>query len=154
MYEGLANSGYKNAKTQKTLYEQFGDDYNRRSSEQWIREADANSKQAKRSFELDKIASTDKKTAKLIRKSKFGDKQNAVLSARNSALSKDKTFSDKWSAAFKAGKGSKEWAAFEKYTENFTKKYKNQYIDAWMKDNNVTRLSDQGRRYLENNLTF
>ena len=113
MFEGLARSGYKNAKTQKTLYEQFGDDYNRRSSEQWIREADQNSKQAKRSFELDKIASTDKKTAKLLRKGKFGVNQNAVLSSRNSALSKDKVFSEKWEAAFKAGKGSKEWTAFE-----------------------------------------
>ena len=154
MYEGLANSGYRNAKTQKTLYDQFGDDYNRRSSEQWTREADQNSKSAKRSFELDKIAATDKKTAKQIRKSKFGENQNAVLSSRNSALAKDKTFSDKWSAAFKAGKGSKEWAAFEKYTTDFTKKYKDQYVDAWMKDNKVKQLSEQGRKYLENNLSF
>lgn len=147
--EGLAKSGYKNAKTQQTLYEQFGDEYNRRSSEQWIREADQNSKQAKRSFELDKIANTDKKTAKLLRKGQFGANQNAVLLQRIDALSKDKVFSEKWDAAFKAGKGSKEWAAFKKYTDDFNEKYKNQYVNAWMKDNNVKRLSDQGRKYLE-----
>ena len=154
MYEGLARSGYKNAKTQKTLYEQFGDDYNRRSSEQWIREADQNSKSAKRSFELDKLANTDKKTAKQIRTGKFGSNQNAVLSARNTAISKDKTFSEKWDAAFKAGQGTKEWSAWEKYTKDFTKNYKDQYIDAWMKDNNVKQLSVQGRKYLEDYLSF
>lgn len=84
----------------------------------------------------------------------FGANQNAVLSSRNGALAKDRVHADKWSAAFKAGKGSKEWAAWENYVKDFNEKYKSQYVSAWMKDNNVKKISEQGRKFLEDNLSF
>lgn len=153
-YERLANLGYRNSKTQKMLYDEFGDDYNRRSSEQWKQEADRNTQQAKRSFELDKIAAVDKKMAKQIRTSKFGENQNVVLSKRNQAFGKDKEYAKKWAAAFKAGVGSKAWSEYEKHANSITKKYKNEYINAWMKDNKIQKLSDQGRKYVDEYLRF
>lgn len=84
----------------------------------------------------------------------FGFNQNTVLSKRNTALSGDKVFSDKWAAALKAGKGSKEWSSYEQYVKYVTKKYQDEYIDAWMKDNNIKKLSDEGQRFVRNNLHF
>lgn len=86
--------------------------------------------------------------------SNFGTNQNAVLSERNTALSGDKVFADKWTAAFKAGKESKEWSAYEQYVKDFNQKYADVYMDAWMKDNHIKKLSDNGRRFLHDNLDF
>lgn len=149
LYEKLASFGYKNAKTQKTLYDQFGDDYNRRSSEQWIREADQNSKQAKRSFELDKIASSDKNLAKQLRSGRFGAKSAKVVTDFKSNMISDKQYLQKWEAASKTGQGSKEWVALEKYTNDIWSKHKDQFAKAWLEDNHIQNLSDAGQRYVD-----
>lgn len=82
---------------------------------------------------------------------KFGPAQNVVLNKVNTDRLRDKEFYQKWDAAFKAGKGSKEWAAYEKYANDFRDKYKDQYVDAWLKDNNVRRISEEGRQYVSDN---
>lgn len=61
MYEKLAESGYKNQKKQSALYERVGNEYHKQSADLWKREADANSESARKSFDLDKRISKDKK---------------------------------------------------------------------------------------------
>ena len=153
-YEALANYGHKQARTQKMLYDNFGDEYNRSSADRWVKEANINSELAKRSFELDKLSTINKKEAKQLRSAKFGINQNKVLSQRNSDLTSDKTFAAKWEAARKAGTNSKAWSSYETYYKDFTKKYQKQYIDAMMKDNHIRELSDQGMKFVKKYMTF
>lgn len=61
MYEKLAKSGYKNQIKQNRLYDEVGNKYHKISADQWKREADANSESARKSFEVDKRISSDKK---------------------------------------------------------------------------------------------
>ena len=63
-FEALARSGYANQKKQQALYDTYGTEYNKRSADQWKREADANSESARRSFEVDKRIARDKKSFK------------------------------------------------------------------------------------------
>lgn len=149
LYERLASSGYKNAKTQKMLYEQFGDDYNRRSSEQWVKEADQNSKQARRSFELDKMAVTDKRLANQLRSGKIGEKSARVVTDFRFNTLDDKKFMQKWEAAHKNGQDSNEWAELVNYTNDLWSKHRDQFAKAWLEDNHIQTLSDAGERYVD-----
>lgn len=91
---------------------------------------------------------------KKLNKYNYGPNQNKVLSERNKALIGNKTSSDKWKSAFKAGKGTKEWSEWERYQKEINKKFQGKYIDAWIRDNDVKRLSENGRKYLEDKIGF
>ena len=83
----------------------------------------------------------------------FGVHQNEVLSKRNEFYNSNKEVNAKWKAAFKAGEGSKEWKEYEnaqtKYIHKLNEQFKKQYVDGFIKDVNMRRLSEQGRIYLE-----
>lgn len=91
---------------------------------------------------------------KALRKNRFGENQNKVLSDRNEALGKSKTFAQKWESAFKNGKGSKEYEAYEREFKRVTAKYEDKYVDAWLKDNHVKTASKKGRDYIKIQLFY
>lgn len=53
MYERLAERGLKNAKLQDHNYEKTGDEYHKRSAEQWRRESENNKRNAEASYRKD-----------------------------------------------------------------------------------------------------
>ena len=95
-----------------------------------------------------------RKLDRKLNKYNYGPNQNKVLSERNKALIGDRTAANKWRSAAKAGKGTKEWIEWERYQKEINKKFQGQYIDAWIRDNDVKRLSEKGRKYLEDKIGF
>ena len=91
---------------------------------------------------------------KALQKNRFGVNQNKVLSDRNAELNKSKTFAKKWDAAFKNGRGSKEYEAYEREFKRISSKYEDKYVDAWLKDNRVKSASDKGRNYVKLQLFY
>lgn len=83
---------------------------------------------------------------------KVGPKQALVVSNMNTARMRSKSLNEKWRKATKAGKGSKEWKEYEKSLKEFIKPYRDEYIEAWMKDNHIKQLSNQGRIYVEKHI--
>ena len=103
-----------------------------------------------------KIVREQKKIDKKLNLRYFGPNQGKVLYDRNAFINKNKTVNNKWEAAFKAGKGTKEWDDYENarkdYIHRLNKRFKQQYVDAWIEDNNMQHLTDKGREYVENNI--
>ena len=91
---------------------------------------------------------------KALRKNSFGVNQNKVLSDRNAELSKSKTFAKKWEAAFKKGRGSKEYEAYEREFKKISAKYEDKFVDAWLKDNRIKSASNKGRNYVKTQLFY
>lgn len=86
----------------------------------------------------------------------FGPNQSAVMSQRNSYIGKNKNVNAKWKAAFKAGKGTKEWAEYEQayseYIHKLNKQFKKKYTEAFALDTDMYNLSEQGKKYLEDHI--
>lgn len=95
-----------------------------------------------------------KTLTKALQKNRFGVNQNKVLSDRNEELGKSKTYAKKWEAAFKNGRGSKEYEAFEREFKRITAKYEDKFVDAWLKDNKVKSASEKGRNYVKTQLFY
>ncbi|HHX36456.1 MAG TPA: hypothetical protein GX717_00570 [Clostridiaceae bacterium] len=75
-----------------------------------------------------------------------------VLNAYNRDRMANQDLSEKWNKAFKAGKGSPEWAAWEAASKEHSMKFAKQYVDAFLKDVGLTKVSDIGKQYTQDKL--
>lgn len=115
-----------------------------------------NREKAKQAHEEAKKYSEEVKSLKELKKldkklDNFGYHQNVVLSKANTARVHDAEGNRKWNAAAKAGKGSKEWSEWQQHCKKYTEKYKDEFVKAWMKDNNIKKISDRGRKFVYEN---
>lgn len=86
----------------------------------------------------------------------FGPYQSSVGGEKMELRSSNKNLSNKWDAAAKAGKGTKEWKEWENATDKFNReldrKFKDKQVNAFINDTRMYQLSEQGRKYLEQNI--
>lgn len=75
-----------------------------------------------------------------------------VIDKSSKEYASDVTLANKWTKAFKAGKGSEEWKDWEDSSKKFWKKYEDQMVDAVIKDYNLKRINDEGREYIRKRL--
>ena len=61
----------------------------------------------------------------------------------------DKELHDSWKVASKAGKGTEEWARYERAVSAVSSRHRDKIVDAWLKDRNIQRASQRGREYIQ-----
>ena len=72
----------------------------------------------------------------------------SVLNKQNRDRMANKELSEKWAKAFVDGEGSKSMKEYRKASLDFNSKYTKAYVDAWLKDNRMTKISDINRQYM------
>lgn len=126
LLERLANFGQKRAEAQEKLYARTGNEYNKKSAEQWRRESEQNRKLADASYKRDvfnKTANKQQKKAQQEWDKKVNNEwHNAYNRATDKINSRIDDFNDKW---------KKKGLDFTKTDSKEYKAYLKDYVDTW-----------------------
>lgn len=89
---------------------------------------------------------------KAINKKGYRSNYEQALNRRTKAIVSDLDLTGKWYEAYQKGRGSKEWDEYEKHAKSIRDKYADELVDAFIKDSNLKKVSQNGRKYINDML--